>query len=311
MAERQVVIYTDGACDPNPGPGGWAAILRYGSHEKVISGGDPETTNNRMELQAALSALKTLTRSCRLTMYTDSEYLRRGITQWLAAWIRAGWRTSDRRAVRNQDLWQALAAEVQRHHVDWRWVRGHAGDPLNERVDRLARGAIPRPDSHAADGSVVPTRDASTLQLFTRASCLGNSGPGGWAVVLRQGDEVKSRSGSVTTATANEMELRAAIRGLRSLTGPSQVQLLTVSQYLHQGITQWVAGWQARGWKTKEGQPVRHKALWLALQEAMDGHQIEWHILRAGHRPQESEQAAVLASQAAHTAKEQKLEDAE
>jgi ribonuclease HI len=107
------------------------------------------------------------------------------------------------------------------------------------------------------------------------------------------------------------MELRAAIQGLRSLTRPSQVQLLTVSQYLHQGITQWVAGWQTRGWKTKEGQPVRHKALWLALQEAVDGHEVEWHILRAGDRPPESEQAAVLASQAARTAQEQTPKDAE
>ena len=122
-----VVIYTDGACDPNPGPGGWAAILRYGEHEREISGSDPQTTNNRMELQAALEALKALKRPCRVILNTDSEYLRRGINEWLPAWQKRGWRTSGRKAVQNVDLWQALAHEVEQHEIEWRWVRGHAG----------------------------------------------------------------------------------------------------------------------------------------------------------------------------------------
>lgn len=301
MTKDKVVIHTDGACDPNPGPGGWAAILRYGRHEKVISGSDPQTTNNRMEMQAALSALQTLKSRCRVTLHTDSKYLRRGITEWLAAWQRRGWRTSGRRAVQNQDLWRALAAEVQRHQVEWRWVRGHSGDPLNARVDRLARAAIPRTTSPLAGAAQA----ADAVQLFTRASCLGVSGPGGWAIVVRRGDEVNSLSGSAAQTTANEMELQAAIQGLASLTRPSRVQLYTVSKYLHQGITRWVAGWQVRGWRTREGQPVRHKTLWLTLKEATSKHQVEWHQLPAGERPPESERAAVLAAQAARIAQEE------
>jgi ribonuclease HI len=137
----QVSIYTDGACDPNPGPGGWAALLRSGSHEKVLSGSEAETTNNRMELTAAIRALQGLKGPARVTLYTDSEYLKRGITEWLPGWRRRGWRRKGG-ALANQDLWQALDAALKTHRVEWRWVRGHAGHAENERVDRLAREAI-------------------------------------------------------------------------------------------------------------------------------------------------------------------------
>jgi ribonuclease HI len=143
MADKPLVrIYTDGACLGNPGPGGWAALLRYGEHEKVLSGYQAETTNNRMELTAAVEALKSLTRSCRVELYTDSEYLRRGITEWLPGWRARGWKRKGG-SLANTELWQLLDAAVQPHEVTWHWVRGHAGHPENERVDRLARAAIP------------------------------------------------------------------------------------------------------------------------------------------------------------------------
>ena len=138
-----VTIYTDGACDPNPGPGGWAALLRSAGHTKELTGGEPDTTNNRMELTAAARALQTLNRPCRVDIYTDSEYLRRGITEWLPGWRRRNWRRKDG-ALANVDLWQALDTAMQPHVIEWHWVRGHAGDRDNQRVDRLARGAIPR-----------------------------------------------------------------------------------------------------------------------------------------------------------------------
>jgi ribonuclease HI len=137
-----VVIYTDGACAGNPGPGGWCAIMRYGPHEKVLQGGASLTTNNRMELRAALEALRTLTRPCTVEIHTDSEYLRRGVTEWMPGWIRKGWRTSTGGRVKNRDLWQALNTALKPHRVTWRWVRGHAGDPFNERADRVAVAAI-------------------------------------------------------------------------------------------------------------------------------------------------------------------------
>jgi ribonuclease HI len=136
-----VTIYTDGGCEPNPGPGGWAALLRYAANERVLTGSEPHTTNNRMELTAATRALQALKRPCRVDLYTDSEYLRRGITEWLPSWRRRNWRRKSGELA-NVDLWQELDQAVQPHQISWHWVRGHAGDRDNERVDRLARAAI-------------------------------------------------------------------------------------------------------------------------------------------------------------------------
>lgn len=137
-----VVIYTDGACRGNPGPGGWGALLTSGESRKAISGFAPQTTNNRMELQAALEALLALKQPCRITLWTDSEYLRKGMTEWLPGWKARGWKTAAKQPVKNADLWQALEEASLRHRIDWRWVKGHAGDPGNEAVDRLANEAI-------------------------------------------------------------------------------------------------------------------------------------------------------------------------
>ena len=141
MSER-VTIYTDGACSGNPGPGGWAALLIYGGHEKELSGGEAMTTNNRMELMAAIMALEGLTKPCTVDLFTDSQYVRHGITQWLRNWKARGWRTADKKPVKNEDLWRRLDEARTRHEVVWHWVRGHADDPLNHRVDGLAVAAM-------------------------------------------------------------------------------------------------------------------------------------------------------------------------
>ena len=138
----EVVIYTDGACRGNPGPGGWGAILMSGGHEREISGGELHTTNNRMELMAAIAALEALKRPCRVELHTDSQYLRNGITDWLGTWKARGWRTTSKAAVKNEDLWRRLDEARARHQVDWRWVKGHSGHPLNERADALARKGL-------------------------------------------------------------------------------------------------------------------------------------------------------------------------
>lgn len=136
-----VRIYTDGGCEPNPGQGGWAAILLYGNHEKEIYGAEPNTTNNRMELRAAIEALKQLKRPCRVVLYTDSEYLKKGITEWLPRWRARGWRRADNSPVLNRDLWETLDALLKQHEIQWEWVRAHAGDTYNERCDELVRRA--------------------------------------------------------------------------------------------------------------------------------------------------------------------------
>jgi ribonuclease HI len=137
-----VRVYTDGACRGNPGPGGWGAILRYNGAERELSGGEPETTNNRMEMTAAIRALEALTEPCRVDLYTDSAYLRNGITEWLDGWRAKGWRTANKKPVKNQDLWQTLDALRQQHDVRWHWVKAHAGHPENERADALANRGL-------------------------------------------------------------------------------------------------------------------------------------------------------------------------
>jgi ribonuclease HI len=143
MSEPQrVMIYTDGACSGNPGPGGWAAILSFNGKEREVCGGEPFTTNNRMEIRAAIEGLNALKRSCAVDLFTDSQYVRQGITQWMHNWKRRGWRTADNKPVKNEDLWRELDAAAARHQVAWHWVKGHASDPVNIRVDELAVSAM-------------------------------------------------------------------------------------------------------------------------------------------------------------------------
>jgi len=138
----KVSIFTDGACRGNPGPGGWGAILRHGDREKELYGFERETTNNRMELMAAIQALEALKRPCEVTVTTDSQYVRKGITEWLENWKRRGWKTADKQPVKNQDLWERLEKAIHHHRVEWHWVKGHSGHEENERVDALANRAI-------------------------------------------------------------------------------------------------------------------------------------------------------------------------
>jgi ribonuclease HI len=143
-AAEVVEIWTDGGCKPNPGPGGWGAILRFRGVERELSGGEPATTNNRMELTAAAAALEALTRPCRVVLHTDSEYVRNGITRWHEGWVRRKWRNAAGDPVANMDLWRRLLDAAARHEIEWRWIRGHAGDDMNERADRLATEARER-----------------------------------------------------------------------------------------------------------------------------------------------------------------------
>jgi ribonuclease HI len=143
VPNRSVVIYTDGACSGNPGPGGWGSVLMYLGHRRELSGGQAETTNNQMEMMAVIRALETLKRPCDITLYTDSTYVMKGMTEWLPQWKKRNWKTAAKKPVKNVELWQRLEKAIARHTVDWNWVKGHSGVPENERADELARLAIP------------------------------------------------------------------------------------------------------------------------------------------------------------------------
>ena len=147
---NEVTIYTDGACSGNPGPGGWGALLQFGEHEKELKGGERNTTNNRMELTAAIAALETLKRTCKVHLHTDSTYLRDGITSWIHNWKHNGWRTTAKKPVKNVDLWQRLDEAIQSHDIEWHWIKGHAGDPGNEAADALARQGL---DAYGRDNN--------------------------------------------------------------------------------------------------------------------------------------------------------------
>ncbi len=147
MSEDTVEIYADGACRGNPGPGGWGALLTAGGRQRELFGGEPATTNNRMELMAVISALESLKRPCSVVLYTDSQYVQKGISEWIHSWKRRGWKTTDKKPVKNEDLWRRLDTATQGHRIDWRWVKGHAGNPGNERADALANMGIEQPRS--------------------------------------------------------------------------------------------------------------------------------------------------------------------
>ena len=155
MTTKEVVIFTDGACRGNPGPGGWGVLLRFGAAERELCGGEGPTTNNRMELMAAIKGLEALREPCVVQLFTDSEYVRRGITEWMLKWRNNGWRTADRKPVKNADLWRELDAEATRHRVSWHWVKGHAGHPDNERADALANRGLEDAQRAAKRGAHV------------------------------------------------------------------------------------------------------------------------------------------------------------
>ncbi|MBN1178151.1 MAG: ribonuclease HI [Anaerolineae bacterium] len=300
----RVEVYTDGGCDPNPGPGGWGAIIRWGDREWVLSGNDPDTTNNRMELHAAAAALallEGLLGRCQVDLYTDSQYTRQGITEWIDGWIRRGWQTRDKSPVKNQDLWRVLHRLAQAHDVTWHWLEGHAGHPLNERADWLAteaRRALSRGPG-APDARRRVDGDLPSVEICVKASGGGSGKPGGWGAVLRMGEHTRTLSGAGAAATVNAMLVRGAAKALDALTKPCRVALYSDAEYLIKGASAWVKGWQARGWRTRDDKPVANREEWEALLEAARPHQVTWLMAQGDAVPADLSQAGELAAEAA------------
>lgn len=266
----RVTIYTDGGADPNPGPGGWGVVLIHDSSGRVkeLSGGEADTTNNRMELTAAIKALEALNKPCEVRFFTDSEYLRRGITEWLPDWVARGWRRK-KGAIQNEDLWRRLAGLVEQHVVSWEWVRGHAGNPYNERADRLATRAIRA--QYAASGAGSPVPDA---EVYLVVSARG--GKGWWGASIRGEGGEELVWGEEVDTTPNRLDIQGAVEALGRLPEGASVRVYSRSDYLRNGATQWIKGWQKRGWRTKDGSPVKNQDLWQRLDGLLQVRLVEW-----------------------------------
>jgi ribonuclease HI len=268
-------------------------LLHEDGSRRELSGGEEDTTNNRMELTAAIKALSALDGSWQVTLITDSQYLRQGISTWISRWKAEGWKTKDRGDVKNRDLWESLAAEIDRHEMTWSWTRGHAGDRWNERADKLASAAIPR--------GPLPLDETDAVHLFAAVAFSGKKNRGGWGVVLRFGEHSKELSGREDNTSANRMHLRSAIAGLEALKRRSKVHLYTTSDYLADGATKWVENWKRRGWKTREGKAVSHRDLWQLLDRLTQQHVVHWHTIPRDDRTPEGDQAKSLAKEAMTT----------
>jgi len=297
-------VYSDGGCQPNPGPGGWGAVVRFAVHQWFLSGNDPDTTNNRMELQAAIAALQLLQAAfgrCAVDLHTDSEYLRQGITGWVDRWQASGWRTTNGDPVSNQELWQQLAELARAHQVSWHWLKGHAGHPHNERADWLATQARRALRPVPSVGPAVADPAAADVQLAVKASARPDGDAGGWGAVLRHGVTTRELSGRRPGASANVLLLVGAAAGLRALTRPCAVAVLSDADYLIRGASQWVARWIAHDWHTKAGQPVANRAAWGELLAAAEPHRASWHLARPEDNPDLARAGELAAAAAAAT----------
>lgn len=262
-----VTIFTDGGADPNPGPGGWGVVLIHDASGKTreLSGSDPDTTNNRMELTAAIRALSALKNPCVVRLVTDSEYVKRGITRSISKWI-----AKDFKGVKNADLWRELVRAASSHDMNWEWTRGHAGNRHNERADQLATEAI---RSHYRETQPVKHEpDAAEIYLIVSAQKKLSV----WAAQVSFRDDDYLLLEEVPGASANRLDIIAAAEALRSLPDGIAVRIYSMSDYLRNGASMWMKGWKKRGWTTKSGDPVANVDDWLRLDAELSARQVEW-----------------------------------
>lgn len=279
MSLPEVTLYTDGACSPNPGIGGWGVVvLSQGELQKELSGREEETTNNRMELTAALRGLEELQTAHSVTLVTDSTYVKNGITSWIHGWQRRGWLTADNQPVKNRDLWEELASEIKRHRVDWQWVKGHSLDPWNERADALAVEARNVSRTNTSD-HFVARRDLNRIEIFSGITYAPSRNIGSWAIILCYEQYIKVLGDSKPGSSANEFHLLAALAGLSALKRPLPVTLYTTSGYLRDGITRWLSGWQQRGWLTSEGKEVSNRSHWQQLLPLVGRYEVDVQVV--------------------------------
>lgn len=288
MSRPVIKIYTDGSCSPNPGPGGWGVVIIPDKGKKrELSGKVPETTNNRMELQAALEAFRALSLPSAVELYTDSRYVKDGICSWVDTWRRRNWLTAAGEAVKNRDLWEALDKELHRHQVHWFWVKGHGRAPDNVRADALAV---------AARGRVaLPLHDERAVHIFLGITWSQKKQIGSWAAVFRYQGHFKVGGGQIKDSSANRIHIQSANLALGSLTRRLPVHLYTSSGYLKDGASHWVRAWANNGWQTQDGREVKNREEWQGLAVSLAGFPVSFYVVDKEMPPCLSQEAKELA----------------
>lgn len=294
----EVIVYSDGGAKPNPGPGGWGAVILYPDREQEISGADAATTNNQMELTAACEALEALPVGCDVTFYTDSTYVRNGITKWIASWKRSGWKNSKREPVANRELWQRLDRARMRHKITWKWVKGHAGNVHNERVDQLATAARAKLTGEKSKPAPKPRAEPKPVTgprayLVVDADTGKRSAKWGALVIDADGGQ-QTVGGTLADVTQSQAVLLAAHTFLSHVPS-SGLTIYTDSEYLQKGITSWVKGWIKNGWKKADKSPVMYRDVWEKLYAAAAERNADFALI-AGNKP-EMQQARIAASE--------------
>jgi ribonuclease HI len=275
---QKIKIYTDGSCSPNPGTGGWAAvIINDEGQSRTIKGGEQETTNNRMELTAALRALQDLADPHSIELFTDSRYLKDGITEWLANWQQRDWTTIVGEDVKNRDLWQLLAAEIERHQVSWNWVKGHGKDQWNILVDELASVVLQRPP--------LPVHDQNAVHIFLSITWRQKMLAGAWAGVMQYRNHYRVIGGVRREGTGNSLHIFSAISALGELKRALPVHIYTTSGYLKDGAGSWLSQWRRRDWCTKEGLEVSNRQEWQELDALLRTFSVTFHLINKEEPP--------------------------
>ncbi len=289
MSLAKVTIYTDGSCKPNPGPGGWGAVILSSDDERYYekNGSEGETTNNRMELMAPIKALQSLQVPHEVKLVTDSKYLQKGITTWINGWQKRGWMTYDNQPVKNRDLWTILHEEIQRHRISWHWVKGHADNRWNERADCLAASAR----GHVA----LPMKDPEAVHIYIGITWKQSIGKGAWALILNYRHHVKIIGGREDNTTANRLYIETAARGLEHLKRSLPVYLYTSSGYLKDGAHSWLSGWIRRDWETRDGKEVSNKSQWQQLKCLLDRMNVQIVLAEKDNLPCLLQEAKELA----------------
>lgn len=270
------ILYTDGGASPNPGPGGWGVVV-LDEHENKIdeySGGAPESTNNRMELTAAIEALARQPEGVPVVLYTDSTYVRNGITKWIHGWIRKNWRRGPKgdQPVLNDDLWKRLHALTTEREIEWRWLKGHAGHEHNERADELATEAVRAHGGGVEAAAAVAEAVDADHEVFIKVRAVGRRAS--WLALLVADHEQQQIDGRVD-GTANRAELAAGLEVLQTLPRDRSV-LIRSGDYLAKGCRDWLPGWKSRGWQTAAGDPVKNDDLWRLLDREIVGRRLQF-----------------------------------